>query len=525
MNFACWLERAALAHGQMPAVARGETVLASYEDLARRSAALARGLREVHGLAPGDRVAIAAKNDPAYLETLFAIWWAGLVAVPVNAKLHPTEVSWILEHSECKMVFCSSELADSLAKLGLPDLKALLCFGDPEHERLAALTPLPLQQRAAEDVAWLFYTSGTTGRPKGAMLTHRNLIATSLCHLVDVDPTAPGDALIHCAPLSHASGMLCMPHLCRLGVSVIPESGGFDVDEMLTLLKRWRRASFFVAPTMVRRLVDAPADIDAAAIRSIVWGGAPMHMADTLRALERFGPCLAQVYGQGESPMTITALSREDLADREHPRWEQRLASAGTARSVVEVIVADDQDQPLPAGELGEVLVRGDTLMAGYWRDPEASAAALKGGWLHTGDLGAFDQDGYLTLMDRSKDLIISGGSNIYPREVEEVLMRHPAVREVSVIGRPDLEWGEIVVAYVAGEATPDDLDRLCLEQIARFKRPKDYVFVPALPKSNYGKVLKTALRERDAKQVPVPDEGSGARDPQSTDDVREASR
>jgi long-chain acyl-CoA synthetase len=223
-----------------------------------------------------------------------------------------------------------------------------------------------------------------------------------------------------------------------------------------------------------------------------------MYVEDALAALERFGPRLAQIYGLGESPMTITTLSRQDIADRAHPRWLARLASAGRPFAGVEVMVAD-ADRSLPDGEAGEVLCRSDVVMAGYWRDEAASAAALRGGWLHTGDIGAFDHDGYLTLMDRSNDLIISGGSNIYPREVEEVLLRHRQVREVSVIGRPDREWGEAVVAYVVGEASRDALDALCLDHIARFKRPKHYVFVDALPKNNYGKVLKTELRKMDA--------------------------
>jgi long-chain acyl-CoA synthetase len=199
--------------------------------------------------------------------------------------------------------------------------------------------------------------------------------------------------------------------------------------------------------------------------------------------------------------MTITTLPREDVADRDHPRWLERLASAGRPYASVEVIVADDQDRPLPAGETGEILVRGDVVMAGYWRNAEASAATLKGGFLHTGDLGAFDADGYLTLKDRSKDMIISGGSNIYPREVEEILLKHGRVSEVSVIGRPDREWGEVVVAYVVGDAPSAELDALCLNSIARFKRPKDYVFVEALPKNNYGKILKTELRVMDGKR------------------------
>ena len=203
--------------------------------------------------------------------------------------------------------------------------------------------------------------------------------------------------------------------------------------------------------------------------------------------------------------MTITALSKAHHADRAHPRHAERLASVGIAQTVVEVAVADADDGVLPAGETGEVLVRGETVMAGYWQDPDATAAALRGGWLHTGDLGDFDDDGFLTLKDRSKDLIISGASNIYPREVEEVLLRHEAVAEAAVVGRPDREWGETVVAFIVPEpglgVSADSLDALCLQSLARFKRPKRYVFVEALPKNNYGKILKTELRRMLGKQ------------------------
>jgi long-chain acyl-CoA synthetase len=251
----------------------------------------------------------------------------------------------------------------------------------------------------------------------------------------------------------------------------------------------------------VKRLVECPAECVSENIRTIVYGGAPMYVEDALKALDRFGPRLAQIYGQGESPMTITALTKKEIADRNQPRWRERLASVGRPYRCIEVMVADEQDRPLPAGQAGEILCRGDTVMAGYWRNPEASAATLRGGFLHTGDVGAFDADGYLTLKDRSKDLIISGGSNIYPREVEEVLLKHGQVREVSVIGRPDREWGEVVVAYVVGDAPAAELDALCLSAIARFKRPKDYVFVDALPKNNYGKILKTELRAMDGRR------------------------
>jgi long-chain acyl-CoA synthetase len=290
-----------------------------------------------------------------------------------------------------------------------------------------------------------------------------------------------------------------MAQVARLGINVVPESSSFDAEEVLGLFDAWPRSSMFAAPTMVKRLVECDAECNPDHIRTIIWGGAPMYVADARGAIDRFGARFAQIYGQGESPMTITALSKQEIADRDHPHWLDRLASAGRPFACVEVMVADGDDQPMPVGETAEVLCRGDVVMPGYWRNPEASAATLKGGWLHTGDVGAFDREGYLTLKDRSKDVIISGGSNIYPREVEEVLLEHAVVREVSVIGRPHAEWGEIVVAYVVGEANRDELDALCLNSIARFKRPKDYVFVNSLPKNNYGKVLKTELRELDA--------------------------
>jgi len=225
-----------------------------------------------------------------------------------------------------------------------------------------------------------------------------------------------------------------------------------------------------------------------------------MYVEGIRRALATMGPRFVQIYGQGESPMTITALSRAHLADALHPRWAERIASVGVAQTLVEVRVVDDDGRDLPAGETGEVVVRGDTVMAGYWKNAEATEQALRDGWLWTGDLGALDDDGFLTLKDRSKDLIISGGSNIYPREVEEVLLRHPRVREVSVVGRRDAQWGEAVVAFVVcdgGAVDSGELDALCLAHIARFKRPREYRFVDALPKNNYGKVLKTALREQ----------------------------
>jgi long-chain acyl-CoA synthetase len=502
MNIALWLERAGKSHPANPAAALGGRVVLDYGTLANRAARLAGALRTRCKLNSGDRVAIVAKNCVAYLEALYGVWHAGLAAVPVNAKLHGAEVGYILEHSGARACLASPGLDADIAPFAPKSLERMIVIDGVEYERLLAADAVAVVPRAMEDLAWLFYTSGTTGRPKGAILTHRVLSVMSHAYATEVDPVKPGDAILHAAPMSHGSGLYIMAHVARLGINAVPESGGFEPAEIFRLFERWPRASMFAAPTMIKRLVDAPDDCDPKNIRTIVWGGAPMYVEDALRALDRFGARLAQIYGQGESPMTITVLPKEDIADREHPRWRARLASAGRPYACVEVIVADSEDRALPAGESGEILCRGDVVMPGYWENPQASAETLRNGWLHTGDLGAFDPDGYLTLKDRSKDVIISGGSNIYPREVEEVLLRHARVREVSVIGRPDREWGEIVVAYVVGDAPAGELDGLCLEAIARFKRPKDYVFVDALPKNNYGKILKTELRAMDAKRI-----------------------
>jgi long-chain acyl-CoA synthetase len=500
MNIASWLERAGLSHPGLPAVGQGPRVTQSYGQLAERAARLAHALHGL-GLKPGDRVAIAAKNCVEYLETIHGVWHGGFAAVPANAKLHGRELGYILEHSGARVCFATPGLDDELAPHAPASLERLIVIGSEKYRALFDADPVPVTPRDGNDLAWLFYTSGTTGRPKGAMLTHRVLAQASFAYLTEVDPAAPGDSILHAAPMSHGSGLYMMAHVGRLGINVVPESGGFEPDEIFRLFGAWPRISMFAAPTMVKRLVDFGGGGDPANLRTIVWGGAPMYVEDALKALDRFGPRLAQIYGQGESPMTITTLSRQDIADREHPRWLDRLGSAGRPYACLDVMVADAQDRALPVGEAGEILCRGDVVMPGYWRNEEATAQTLRGGWLHTGDVGVFDAGGYLTLKDRSKDMIISGGSNIYPREVEEVLLRHARVREASVIGRPHPEWGEVVVAYVVGDAPAGELDALCLSEIARFKRPKDYVFVDALPKNNYGKILKTDLRALDAKR------------------------
>jgi long-chain acyl-CoA synthetase len=506
MNLAVWVERHGRLRPDAPALADGERVHASWGEFAARTAGAAAGLRHDYGLPPGSRVAIVMRNRPEYLEALFAIWHAGLVAVPVNARLHRDEVGFILGQSGSAVALTDDEHAGDVESLvgAVASLEAAVVAPGERWDRLTTSSPMPFVDRQPEDPAWLFYTSGTTGQPKGATLTHRNLLVMSLSYFADIDPVAPQDSVLHAAPISHGSGLYGLPHVARGAVSVVPHSGGVDGDEIAALLQRWPEMTFFAAPTMVKRLAGDPAvaAADLTHLKTIVYGGAPMYLADLEEALAVFGPRLAQIYGQGETPMTITALSKADHADRDHPRWQDRMQSVGVPRTDVEVRVVDGDDRPLPADEAGEVVVRGDVVMAGYWQLPDATAEALRGGWLHTGDVGSFDADGYLTLRDRSKDLIISGGMNIYPREVEEALLRHPGVGAAAVVGRPDAEWGEAVVAFVvpADNGAPPsaaELDRTCLDHIARFKRPKDYRFVDTLPTNNYGKVVKRELRDQ----------------------------
>lgn len=512
MNLAHLLERMARMEPNRAAIHSGSELVATHGQWATRSAQLARHF-QVAGLQPGDRVALFMRNHPRYLEVLFGAWWAGLVVVPINAKLHLRETQWIIDNAQARWAFVTADIAsdDGLSLRGLeqvidiesPQADALLCPALPDHVG----TRMSIVDRQADDLAWLFYTSGTTGRPKGVMITHRNLMTMGLTYFNDVDPVAPADTIAYAAPMSHGAGLYAIPHLMAGARHTVPRSGGFDAAELFALGQAIGPLSLFAAPTIVKRLVDhaesshtAP-ETCARSFKTIVYGGAPMYAADIQHALHVMGPRFVQIYGQGESPMVGTALSRQHLMDTAHPRHADRLASIGVAQTPVQIRISDADGHELPTGTVGEVLIKGDCVMAGYWQNEAATAAAIRDGWLFTGDMGMRDADGFVTLKDRSKDLIISGGSNIYPREVEEVLLRAVGILEVAVVGAPDPEWGEVVVAFVVPTPGTDldlsALDAWCLEEIARFKRPKRYEVLDALPKNNYGKVLKTELRRR----------------------------
>ncbi|GAA5091807.1 AMP-binding protein [Nocardia iowensis] len=491
MNTAILLYQSALREPDRPAIGHGDEVVYTYAELAGTASAIGRYLARERGLRPGDRIALAMNNTPHYLPVLFAAWWSGLVAVPMNPRLHRREFEQLIADS-------GAELCVTTADLTAPETVPCLDVMELRSAAGEAGSAQPPALVGPEDPAWLFYTSGTTGRSKGATLTHRNLMAATLSALADLGDAADA-SLLHLTPMSHAGGLFGIVSVARGRTNVLPRDGAVNARTLAEALTAFGPVTFFAVPTILRRLLDPElfADELIPQVRRIFYGGAPTYVDDLRRVVARFGAQrLWQAFGQGESPCTITHLTPDEHAELPS---DGRLMTVGHARTGVQVDVVGPSGEFLPHGEVGEVVVRGDTVMAGYWRNPEATRTTLRDGRLHTGDLGWFDSRGRLTLVDRAKDLIISGGSNIYPREIEESLLTHPAVAEAAVVGRADAEWGELPVAFIvpATAVTPAELDAHCLDRLARYKRPREYHFVAELPRNGYGKVLKTELRKR----------------------------
>ena len=489
MNLFTVLDQAAARFPDRGALYYGDRRLCTWQELRERALRIATTIRGDRERGAGARIAIASENRPEIVELLFAVWAAECVVVPINYKLHPREMVQIIDDAGVSQVFASPTIAAGLAPLTGGPIET---FDTEDYSQRRAAPPSVSPATDSSALAWLFYTSGTTGRSKGAMLTHRSLTAMTVAHLADIDNPDEECSLIHAAPMSHGSGLYILPYVLRGARQVVPASGAFDAGEFLDLCEHHPGSSAFLAPTMVQRLVETGRDRPGS-LRTIVYGGGPMYVESLKMAMAAFGPVFAQIYGQGESPMTITGLRRADHDGAD----DAILGSVGYARSGMEVAVLRADNTPAATDEVGEIVCRGDALMSGYWNNPAATRDTLKNGWMYTGDMGSFDARGYLTLRDRSKDVVISGGSNIYPREVEEVLLEHPGVSEACVVGTPDAEWGEVVVAFIVGSAAAGELDAHMLHRLARFKRPKRYVLVDELPKNSYGKVLKRELRNR----------------------------
>jgi acyl-CoA synthetase (AMP-forming)/AMP-acid ligase II len=521
MNVGQMLANTARRTPSSPAVTCGDRSL-TWAELDRRSDGLAHGLADL-GVRRGDRVGVLMRNRPELLEAMFACFKAGYCLVPLNARFTAEEVAYHVGDSEAAAVVTDDGGAAVVAEADLGGAAVVVAGAGPGRspgshdldELVAAGTGrgsavVPVDR---DDLAWLFYTSGTTGRPKGAMLTHGNLSFVTASWLADLTPMTEHDVTLHTAPLSHGAGFHALAAIARGAHQVIPTGARFDPPAILELLGEARVTNTWMVPTQIVMLADA---VDTAGtsrpelpdLQWIVYGGAPFPSAELRRALGVFGPVLVQLYAQGETPMTATVLPARHHADALAGDRPERLSSAGFARPGTDVRVLDGDDRELPPGEVGEVCVQGPAVMRGYWRRDEATAETLRNGWLHTGDLGRMDEHGYLYLLDRAKDLIITGGSNVYAVEVEAVLADHPQVQDVAVVGSPDRTWGELVVAVVvvatdrrdAVAVGPDDIEsaliRHCTDRLAGYKRPRRFVFVDELPRNAYGKVLKRQLRE-----------------------------
>lgn len=509
MNVGQLLADAARRHPARPAVTWGDRCV-DYRSLDRRTNALAHALATL-GASRGDRVGVLMRNRPEMLEAMFACFKGGFCLVPLNSRFTTDEIEYHVEDSDAVAVLTDDEGADVVlgATASLGHRVHVVVAGERNlaerafsHDGLIdgaddAPAAVPVDR---DDLAWLFYTSGTTGRPKGAMLTHGNLAFATASWLADLTPMTEHDVTLHAAPLSHGAGFHALAATARGAHQVIPRAPRFDPSGILALLADRGVTNTWMVPTQIVMLLDHVGDHapPLPALRQVVYGGAPFAPADLRRALRAFGPVFVQLYAQGETPMTATVMPAADHEAALAGDRPERLASAGFARPGMDVRAFDEDDVEVAVGEVGEVCVQGPAVMRGYWRRPEESAAALRNGWLHTGDLGRFDEHGYLYLLDRAKDLIITGGSNVYAVEVEATLVAHPSVQEAAVVGVPDRTWGEVVVAVVVGDPEAQSaLAEQCRTALAGYKQPRRYEFVDELPRNAYGKVLKRELRDR----------------------------
>lgn len=513
MNVGHFLRNAAERQPDRPGLVFGEHVV-SYGLWNQRATRFAAALRQL-GVQRGDRVGVLLWNCPELLETFFGVWKAGACIVPLNARFLREEVVYHLNDSESVTVVFGAEFREMIAEARehLGTVRHFICVGEPLDAQLDYEAVIRSGEPSAgaevdvadNELAWLFYTSGTTGHPKGAMLTHGNLTFMSVGWLADLMQLESRDVGLHAAPLTHGAGFHSLALVLAAAPQLILKPARFDPESFCRTVATHGVTNTWLVPTQIKLLLQYGrlADWDLGSLKWIVYGGAPMYVSDLVAALKVIGPVFVQLYGQGETPMTATVLRKQDHV-LESPA-SHRLASCGIARSGVEISILDERGAELPRGEVGEICVRGPSVMKGYWRRPEASAEALRLGWLHTGDLGAMDASGFVYIRDRSKDMIITGGSNVYPREVEEVLLRHPSVAEACVLGIPDDLWGEAVQAIVVMkprcQVTETELIDFVGARLASYKKPRGIRLVTELPKNAYGKVSKRDLFQLHWKQ------------------------
>jgi acyl-CoA synthetase (AMP-forming)/AMP-acid ligase II len=475
------LRRAASRFGDAPAISCGDRTL-SFREFDRATDRLGNSLL-AKGLVPGDRVAVAMPNGIDGLIAYYGLAKGGLVRVSLNTRDTAEDHAVRIRDSGSRAAIGENiSSAETELTFGLDDLARMIADGPDER------CDVP---RNAEAPYRLGYTGGTTGQPKGVVLSMRSEHAEITSYLLDLLPDIrPGDTMLHAAPVTHASGSFFLPHLVRGARNVLLPS--FDVGQFVEELSRSRATATFLVPTMLAMVLDQVGDtrLSLPHLRRVCYGASPIAPSLAERARVAFGEVLAQTYGQSEAPMAITLL---------RPDEHDRTGSAGRPYTMAEVRVVDEEDREVPAGASGEVVVRGQIVMSGYWNRPEETARTLRNGWLHTGDIGRFDEDGFLYLLDRQNDVIISGGFNVYPREVEDALLEHPAIREAAVVGMPHDLWGEAVEAVVSVREPidPDHVLGWLRGRVAGYKRPRVLHVHDDLPKSSAGKILRRAVRER----------------------------
>ena len=475
-----------------------------YVELNRRVNKLANALLSL-GLKKGDRVGLLFHNSLAYLEAHLALYKAGLIWVRLNARLHPSEIQGMIEDSGAQALIHGPEFVASVEKMGPPvrwiiqqgkgpkiDYDGLLDKGSEEEPKVEVFL---------DDLSDLWYTSGTTGAPKGIMITHRNILTCAQLLLCDVYDITQEDKLLTVGALSHAGSVRILPFIIRGATNYLHPH--FDPLKALQEIQESKITDISTVPTILIGLMDHPERprYEVSSLKRITYAGAPMAVERIKEAVNLFGPVLDQSYGQAESIITITHLSRQEHILDDDPDRERRLASAGREYPGVQVRIVDEKDRALSPGEIGEVVTRSDLVMRGYWNQPAKTEEALRGGWLHTGDLGYLDEGGYLFLIDRKHDKIITGGLNVYPREVEEILAAHPGVAQVVVFGQDDPYWGEVVMAAVIPRkgipVSPEALMDFSKERLSSYKRPKKIFLVEEFPKNSYGKVLRKDLKKQ----------------------------
>ncbi|MDE2628461.1 MAG: acyl-CoA synthetase [Burkholderiales bacterium] len=509
-NLSTLLAQTAALFPDRPGLIQGDRVW-TWNEVNARVDALVQGLRSL-GMTAGDKMLVQSRNNAALFESCWAAFRLGAVWVPTNFRLTPPEVAYLGSSSDATVMLAEDCFAGHVDAVKSASLhlrlvvtigrarKGEIGFDELVNRNLGA--PTAIAEVSADTPLWYFYTSGTTGRPKAAMLTHGQLAFVVTNHLADLIPgTDENDCSIAVAPLSHGAGVHALLNVARGAPTVLLPSDKLEPEVFWALVEKHRVTNVFTVPTIVKMLVEDPSidRFDHSSLRFMIYAGAPMYRADQKRALQKLGQVLVQYFGLGEVTGCITVLSPAMHAiDDEDPN--ANIGSCGRPRTGMQVAILDEDMQPVPTGSVGEICCRGPAVFAGYFNNPEASARAFRGGWFHTGDLGRMDARGLLYITGRESDMYISGGSNVYPREVEEVLLTHPGVSEVAVLGVPDPKWGEVGVAVVvarepglSAEALLDHLDGRC----AKYRWPRHFFFWDALPRSGYGKITKKEIRAR----------------------------